>query len=115
MWRGPVFADVADEEFVRAEIVRLDEIRLVALEQRIAADIELGRHDALVEELRDLTAQYPFRERFWEQLMLALYRISLTDRAPVLHRAICRSSARASSGGNMNWNWAASCSRSPVC
>ncbi len=74
MWRGPVFADVADEEFVRAEIVRLDENRLVALEQRIAADIELGRHDALVEELRDLTAQYPFRERFWEQLMLALYR-----------------------------------------
>ena len=74
MWRGPVLADIADEEFVRAETVRLDEIRLVALEQRIAADIELGRHDALVEELRDLTAQYPFRERFWEQLMLALYR-----------------------------------------
>jgi DNA-binding SARP family transcriptional activator len=74
IWRGPVLADVADEEFVRAEAVRLDEVRLVALEQRVAADLELGRHDALVEELRDLTVRHPFRERFWEQLMLSLYR-----------------------------------------
>ena len=74
MWRGPVFADIADEEFVRTEAVRLNEARLVALEQRLAADLELGRHDALVEELHDLTSRHPFRERFWEQLMLALYR-----------------------------------------
>ncbi|MCL1692830.1 MAG: tetratricopeptide repeat protein, partial [Actinomycetia bacterium] len=74
MWRGPVLADIADEEFVRAEAVRLDEIRLVALEQRIAADLELGHHTALVEELRDLTTKHPLKERFWEQLMLALYR-----------------------------------------
>jgi predicted ATPase/DNA-binding SARP family transcriptional activator len=74
MWRGPVLADIADEEFVRAETVRLNEVHLVALEQRVAAALELGRHDALVEELRDLTVKHPFRERFWEQLMLALYR-----------------------------------------
>ena len=74
MWRGPFLADIADEEFVRAEAVRLNEVRLVALEQRVAAGLELGRHDALIEELRDLTAQHPFSERFWEQLMLALYR-----------------------------------------
>jgi len=74
MWRGPVLADIADEEFIRAETVRLNEVRLVALEQRVAAALELGLHDALVEELRDLTSQHPFRERFWEQLMLALYR-----------------------------------------
>ncbi len=74
MWRGPVFADIADEAFVRAEAVRLNEVRLVALEQRVAADLELGRHDVLVEELRDLTTRHPFRERFYEQLMLALYR-----------------------------------------
>ena len=74
MWRGSVFADIADEEFVRSEAVRLNEVRLVALEQRVAADLELGRHGVLVEELRDLTTRHPFRERFWEQLMLALYR-----------------------------------------
>lgn len=74
MWRGPVLADIADEVFVREEAVRLDEIRLGALEQRVAADLELGHHTELVEELRDLVTQHPFRERFWEQLMLALYR-----------------------------------------
>ncbi|MEA3511180.1 MAG: BTAD domain-containing putative transcriptional regulator, partial [Actinomycetota bacterium] len=74
MWRGPVLADIADEEFVRAEAVRLNEIRLVALEQRITADLELGHHAALVEELRGLTTNHPLNEQFWEQLMLALYR-----------------------------------------
>jgi len=74
MWRGSVLADIADEEFVRVEAVRLNEIRITALEQRVAADLELGRHAELVEELQDLVTRYPYRERFWEQLMLTLYR-----------------------------------------
>lgn len=74
MWRGSVLADTADEAFVRAEAVRLNEIRITALEQRVAADLELGHHAELVEELQDLVARHPYRERFWEQLMLTLYR-----------------------------------------
>jgi predicted ATPase len=74
MWRGSVLADTADEVFVRAEAVRLNEIRITALEQRVAADLELGHHAELVEELQELVARHPYRERFWEQLMLTLYR-----------------------------------------
>lgn len=74
LWRGPVLADIADESFVYAESARLEELRLVAYELRITADLELGRHDLLIEELRDLVETHPFRERLWEHLMLALYR-----------------------------------------
>lgn len=74
LWRGPVLADIADETFVYAEATRLEELRLVALELRIAADLELGSHDVLVEELLNLVEAHPFRENLWEQLMLALYR-----------------------------------------
>jgi predicted ATPase len=74
MWRGAPFAEFAGEAFVRDEAVRLEELRLASLEQRIWADLELGRHEDIVEELQELTAQHPFRECFWEQLMLTLYR-----------------------------------------
>ncbi len=74
IWRGAPFAEFADEAFVQAEIVRLDELRLATLEQRIWADLELGHHREVVEELQSLTRQHPFREGFREQLMLALYR-----------------------------------------
>jgi len=74
LWRGPALADVADEAFAREEAVRLEELRLATLVERIWADLDLGRHGALVEELHDLVVQHPFREAFWEQLMMALYR-----------------------------------------
>jgi predicted ATPase/DNA-binding winged helix-turn-helix (wHTH) protein len=73
-WRGRAFGDLADDGFARPEAVRLEELRLDALEQRIWADLEMGGHAQLDEELRDLTAQHPFREVFWEQRMVALYR-----------------------------------------
>lgn len=74
LWRGPVLADIAGESFVHAEATRLGEIKLVALELGVDADLELGNHDVLVEGLLNLVDLHPFRERFWEQLMLALYR-----------------------------------------
>src|SRR5262245_24531693 len=52
LWRGPALDDLAYEEFTRADIDRLEELRLAALEHRIDADLALGRHDALVGELR---------------------------------------------------------------
>ncbi len=73
-WRGPALADFADEVFAREEIARLQELRLSVWEQRIWADLDLGRHADLVDELQDLVSHNPFREAFWEQLMLALYR-----------------------------------------
>src|SRR6476659_3365782 len=74
LWRGPALADFAYEPFARAAIGRLEELRLTAIERRIEADLALGREAALVGELETLVAEYPLRERFRAQLMLALYR-----------------------------------------
>jgi DNA-binding SARP family transcriptional activator len=74
LWRGPPLADLAYEQFVQSEIARLEELRLTALEQRLEADLELGRHAQLVPELEALVSQHPLREHFRYQLMLALYR-----------------------------------------
>ena len=74
LWRGEALADFAYEPFATAEGRRLDERRLEALELRIDADLTLGRHTQVVAELEGLVAQYPYRERFWAQLMVALYR-----------------------------------------
>ena len=70
-WRGP---PLSDYPFAGSELLRLDELRLYALEQRIDADLALGRSADLVAELEGLLASTPLRERLWEQLMLALYR-----------------------------------------
>ena len=59
----------------RLTIARLEEARLGALEDRIDADLALGRHAALVGELEALVAEHPLRERLHGQLMLALYRM----------------------------------------
>ena len=69
-----LLADLAFEPFARIDVERLEELRLAALEDRIDADLALGRHTALVAELERLVAQHPLRERLRGQLMLALYR-----------------------------------------
>jgi len=74
LWRGGALDDLAYEEFARADIERLDELRLQTLEDRIDADLALGRHNALVGELRELVDRHPSRERLRAQLMTALYR-----------------------------------------
>jgi YVTN family beta-propeller protein len=74
LWRGRPFQDVAYESFAQGEIERLEERRLLALEERIEADLALGRHAELVAELEALVGQQPLRERLRLQLMLALYR-----------------------------------------
>src|SRR6476659_6319596 len=73
LWRGPALAAVSDEPFAHAEALRLEELRLTALEERIDADLALGRHDELVPELESLVADHPLRERLAAQLMRALY------------------------------------------
>ena len=74
LWRGPPLAEFADRPFARVEAARLEDIRRTALEERIEADLTLGRHADLVGELEVLIAEHPQRERLREQLMLALYR-----------------------------------------
>ena len=74
LWRGRALADVAYESFAQAEAARLEESRLAALEARIDADLDDGRHSALVAELDALVAAHPHRERLQAQRMLALYR-----------------------------------------
>jgi DNA-binding SARP family transcriptional activator/WD40 repeat protein len=74
LWRGPAFADLAADPSLRAEAARLDELKLGALEDRIEAQLTIGQHAEVIGELEGLTARHPLRERFWEQLMLALYR-----------------------------------------
>ena len=74
LWRGPALADVSDGGILAAEARRLDALHLVCLEERIDADLALGRHAAVIPELRGLVQREPLRERFWCQLVLALYR-----------------------------------------
>jgi DNA-binding SARP family transcriptional activator len=74
LWRGRPLSDVEFEQFARIEIERLEELRLQAFEERIEADLALGRNETVVPELETLVAQNPLRERLRGQLMLALYR-----------------------------------------
>lgn len=74
LWHGSALADVAYEDFARAESDRLEELRLAATEERIDARLALGEHDALIAELDALVAKHPLRERLRGQQMLALYR-----------------------------------------
>jgi DNA-binding SARP family transcriptional activator len=74
LWRGPALVDFVDAPFARAEAARFDELRSAATEDRIEAELALGRHADVVPELEALVAQHPLRERLRGQLMLALYR-----------------------------------------
>ncbi|MDP2712538.1 MAG: BTAD domain-containing putative transcriptional regulator [Solirubrobacteraceae bacterium] len=74
LWRGPALADLALEPFALVDVTRLEELRLGAVEARVKADLDAGRHAALISELRGLVASHPARERLAEHLMLALYR-----------------------------------------
>jgi predicted ATPase/DNA-binding SARP family transcriptional activator len=74
LWRGPALADLAYQSFAERESARLQELRLEALEGRLEAELQLGRHAELVSELEGLVQAEPLRERMRGQLMLALYR-----------------------------------------
>ncbi len=75
LWYGTPLSDVADEApSLRQAVMKLTELRLAAIEDRIEADLALGQHRAAAVELESLVAEHPLRERLWGQLMLALYR-----------------------------------------
>lgn len=74
LWRGEALADIPSDLLRHSYVPQLDEMRMQALEMRIDADLRRGLHRELVAELRHLVAEFPFRERLWESLMVALHR-----------------------------------------
>ena len=74
LWRGPAYAEFADEDFARPEAARLEELRLTAEEDRVDAALHRGRHAAATAQLEALLTRDPMRERPHRQLMLAHYR-----------------------------------------
>ncbi|MGH3347248.1 MAG: BTAD domain-containing putative transcriptional regulator [Nocardioides sp.] len=74
LWRGDAYAEFADEDWARPEAQRLEELRMVALERVIEAELVCGRAAALIPEIESLTQKHPLREEFRAQLMVALYR-----------------------------------------
>ena len=74
LWRGPPLADFADAAFTQTVIARLEEQRLVALEDQAEARLALGEHSLLAGELGELVDRHPLRERLRAAHMLALYR-----------------------------------------
>ncbi|MFF4402706.1 BTAD domain-containing putative transcriptional regulator [Streptomyces sp. NPDC001480] len=74
LWTGPALADVHAGVHLQTQVKRLEESRLCALDQRIEADLQLGRHRELLAELTVLVSRYPTHESLCGQYMLALYR-----------------------------------------
>ncbi|MER8041242.1 BTAD domain-containing putative transcriptional regulator [Streptomyces sp. NPDC094032] len=72
LWRGPALAGLPDSETARTAAVRLDELRLAAVEDRIEAELRTGEHRAAVPELRELVDAHPLRERPAALLIRAL-------------------------------------------
>ena len=90
MWRGPALADVPVTPFIQAAAARLSELRLGAAEDRIDAELALGRHAALVAELEHRVHRHPMRERLRAQLMLGLYRCGRQTEALAAYRVARR-------------------------
>ncbi|MFE2327065.1 BTAD domain-containing putative transcriptional regulator [Streptomyces sp. NPDC059385] len=88
MWRGPALGDVRQGGALRAEALRLDEVRLAALEARIGAELRLGAHTRLVSELTALTSLYPLQENLHAHLIVALYRSGRASRALEVFRRL---------------------------
>ncbi len=80
-WAGNPYQDVADDEFARPEIARLTEVHLEMLERHSELLIELGRSEEALPALEALVIEHPYRERLWQHLMTARYRLGRTTDA----------------------------------
>ncbi|MFJ8493878.1 BTAD domain-containing putative transcriptional regulator [Streptomyces sp. NPDC094038] len=88
LWTGPPFADVSTGTHLAVEARRLEESRLCALDQRIEADLRLGRHRELLAELTVLTSRYPSHENLHAQFMLALHRSGRRGEALLVYQQL---------------------------
>ena len=90
LWRGAAYADVAYDDFARPEAERLEELRLIALEEWAEARLRLGRHGEVAAELVAAAGEEPLREHLQELAMLALYRSGRQTEALELYRGTRR-------------------------
>lgn len=90
LWRGPALSDVPTGRVLKGRIVRLEEVRIRALELRIEAGRRLGRYRESIPELRELVATYPFNEWFHGQLIDALNRSGRRAEALQAYQALRR-------------------------
>ena len=90
LWRGRAYADLAYATFLQPECERLEELRLVALEERLGAQLELGRQAEALGEILALAGEDPLRERLQELAMLALYRSGRQSEALEHYAAVRR-------------------------
>jgi len=86
MWRGDALADLPKGSYAKAEVHRLEELRLGALEARFEAQLALGRHDQLIGDMEAFIAAHPLRERARGHLMVALYRADRQSEALDLYQ-----------------------------
>jgi DNA-binding SARP family transcriptional activator len=93
LWRGQALADVALVEAAQTAIARLEALQLSATVLRVDADLQLGRHVALVPELESLVRQQPLDERLCGQLMVALYRCGRQARSLAVYQQVRRTLA----------------------
>ncbi|MEV5609136.1 BTAD domain-containing putative transcriptional regulator [Streptomyces sp. NPDC052225] len=87
LWRGPALSGIPHGPSLQSTAIRLDELRSETLEQRISADLKLGRHHELIGELMALAHEFPMRESLHGLLMVALYRAGRqSDAVHAYHR-----------------------------
>ncbi|MFI5943291.1 AfsR/SARP family transcriptional regulator [Streptomyces uncialis] len=88
LWKGDAFADLREVAFLHSAAERLEEQRLTALEARVEARLELDEHHALTDELGELTARHPLRERLRAAHIRALYRAGRQSEALAAYTAL---------------------------
>jgi DNA-binding SARP family transcriptional activator len=86
LWRGSPLADFTDAPWAQSERARLEELRLTCVEERVDADLALGRHSELIGEIEMLVAEQPLRERLRAQFMRALYLAGRQTEALAVYR-----------------------------
>ena len=88
LWRGDALAEFADLDFAATEIARLDDLRMIAVEERIEALLQLDRDTEVVAELDGLVRRFPVREGLAVQLMRGLYRSGRQTEALTVYRQL---------------------------
>ncbi|MGW3324289.1 AfsR/SARP family transcriptional regulator [Streptomyces virginiae] len=88
LWRGPAYVDLHDAAFVRTEVARLEERRVTAQEDLAEARLELGEHGVLADELAELVAEHPLRQRLRAAQLRALYGAGRQNEALAAYREV---------------------------
>jgi DNA-binding SARP family transcriptional activator len=91
VWQGPALVDVQAGLVLEVHAIRLEESRTTVLEQRIEADLRLGRHHQVTSELHALVAEHTFNENLHAQLMTALHRSGRRGEALAVYHSLRQS------------------------